>query len=404
MPPMRVRRGSRIPRWSYSLSSFIFAVAEAAEGEEDAPVSGPETGLPQCGQTLASVVISAPSMVGPASRPEQHYHPFIFADYTKRVPISPAINPAARPRMLVCDLDGTLLNGQSLMTQPTLSALQQAVEAGIEVVFATGRRHSYACTVLDSAGFHRNTVLVSSNGAITRTMAGERMQRTSMPVATALLLCRHLMDYRESLIFTFERTGPGSMAVQDIDALHQRLPRWVDSNRHEIACCLPLETAFDSGNEPIQAMICGTVTEMKEARIFLDSPAALPLRQNISLHRTEYIHRDLSVLDLMPRGCSKGAAIARLAGERGINAAEIACIGDNMNDADMLAFAGQPIVMKNAAAELLAMAESNGWTITGSNDEDGAAHAILRMLNDSPRASERNFASFAIPAVDTVGS
>lgn len=299
--------------------------------------------------------------------------------------------------MLVCDLDGTLLNSQGLMTPATLSALRQAIEAGIEIVFATGRRHSYAHTVLAPAGLHHETVLISSNGAITRTIAGERMQRFSMPVSTALLLCEHLADFRESLIFTFEATGPGAMAVQDIEALHRRLPRWVDSNRHEIACFVPLEDAFASGNEPIQAMICGTVDEMKGAIDFLNSEDKRHLRQNIAVQKTEYIHRNLSVLDLMPHGCSKGNALASLAALRGIAAAEIACIGDNMNDADMLAFAGRPVVMKNAAAELLAMAEENGWQITGSNEEDGAAAAILQMVQLPQSAIS---ASFPVPVMD----
>ncbi len=293
------------------------------------------------------------------------------------------------PRMLVCDLDGTLLNSHGVMTEPTIAALRQAVDAGVEVAFATGRRHNFAWKVLEPAGLLEATVLISSNGAITCTLGGQRMQRTCMPVPTALLLCQRLASFRSSLIFTFERTGPGALAVEDVDALHHRIPRWVDSNVHEIECFVPLERAFDSGDEPVQGMICGTLKEMEEAMSVLDdaAPEAAGLRQRISIHRTEYAARDLSIVDLMQDGCSKGNAIARFAAERGIHAAEIACIGDNMNDADMLAFAGQAVVMKNAPAELLAMAAGNGWTVTGSNEEDGAAQAILRMLEMAPRAA-----------------
>ncbi len=287
-----------------------------------------------------------------------------------------------RPRMLVCDLDGTLLNSKGTMTDATVAALRLAVDEGMEIAFATGRRHNFAWRVLEAIGLHPETVLISSNGAITCTFAGERKQRLSMPVATALLLCERLARFRDSLIFTFERTGQGALVVEDIDALHARIPRWVESNMHEIACCSPLENAFAVGAEPIQAMICGTLKEMEAAMAVLaDSSAeAVRLRRALSVHRTEYATRDLAIVDLMPAGCSKGNAIAALAADRGFEAAEIACIGDNMNDADMLAFAGQPVVMKNAPAELLAMAARNGWAVTGSNDEDGAAQAILRML------------------------
>ncbi len=304
-----------------------------------------------------------------------------------------------RPRMLVCDLDGTLLNSKGIMTDATVAALRQAVDEGVEIVFATGRRHNFAWKVLEPMGLHHTTMLISSNGAISCTLAGARKQRLSMPVATALLLCKQLASFRDSLIFTFERTGPGALVVENIDALHARIPRWVESNAHEIACFVPLESAFETGDDPVQAMICGTLEQMEEAMAVLDDPApvAVRLRRGLAIHRTEYPTRDLSIVDLMPDGCSKGNAIATLAAERRIDAAEIACIGDNMNDADMLAFAGQPVVMKNAPAELLALAAANGWAVTGTNDEDGAAQAILRML-EGPVRSAGNLDRIAVPA------
>ena len=292
--------------------------------------------------------------------------------------------------MLACDLDGTLLNGQGRMTPATLAALRLAVEQGVEIVFATGRRHSFAASVLEPMGIDSETILISSNGAIVSTVAGRRRQRLSMPVATALLLCRQLTACRDSLIFTFERTGPGALVVEDIEALHRRIPRWVDSNAHEIECFLPLERAFDTGEEPIQAMICGTLRQMQEAMAVLDDPVpmAVELRRGLAIHFTEYSARDLSIVDLMPAGCSKGNAVARLARERGIEAAEVACMGDNMNDVDMLAFAGRPVVMANAAAALLEMAVMHGWEVTGSNEEDGAAQAILRMLEGAAAGAD----------------
>ena len=295
------------------------------------------------------------------------------------------------PRLFVCDLDGTLLTGHGVLTPATAAALRQAVDTGVEIAFATGRRHSFAWQILAPLGLHPGTVLISSNGAITRTFAGETIHRVAMPAATALLLCHQFGRYRDSLIFTFDRTGPGSLMVEDIEALHRHIPRWVDSNRHEIECVLPLERAFARGEEPVQAMICGTPQAMREAIAFLEEETpnvthgeAAQVCRSISVHRTEYAARDLSIVDLMPGGCSKGSAIARLAALRGIQAAEVAAIGDNMNDADMLAYAGCAVVMKNSPTELLAMASRNGWSVTGSNEEDGAAQAILGMLEKAP--------------------
>jgi hypothetical protein len=300
-----------------------------------------------------------------------------------------------RPRILACDLDGTLLNGKGVLTEATAAALRKAVASDVEVVFATGRRHSFAWTMLAPLGLDPETVLISSNGAITRTFGGRPINRIGLPVETALQLCRQLDDFRNSLVFTFDRTGPGALVVEDIAALHARLSRWVESNLHELEAVLPLERAFDGGEEPVQAMICGTLAVMNEGLAVLDAPTeqAENLRKIISIHRTEYPARDLSIVDLMPHGCSKGSALARLAGDRGVDAAEIVAIGDNMNDAEMLAYAGSPVVMENSPAELLAMAAANGWSVTGSNEFDGAAQAILRMLKEDSKADREDTAA-----------
>ena len=57
--------------------------------------------------------------------------------------------------------------------------------------------------------------------------------------------------------------------------------------------------------------------------------------------RTEYPARDLSILDLLPRGVSKGWALERLARRLGMDRKETMAIGDNWNDVDMLEWAGQ---------------------------------------------------------------
>jgi hydroxymethylpyrimidine pyrophosphatase-like HAD family hydrolase len=293
------------------------------------------------------------------------------------------------PRILACDLDGTLLNGKGVLTDATAAALRHAIANGVEVVFATGRRHSFAWTMLAPLGLDPETVLISSNGAITRTFSGRPIDRIGLPVETALQLCRQLNDFRNSLVFTFDRTGPGALVVENIPALHARLSRWVESNLHELEAVLPLERAFDSGEEPVQAMICGTLAVMSEGLAVLDESTsdAESLRRIISIHRTEYPARDLSIVDLMPSGCSKGSALARLAEERGVDAADIVAIGDNMNDAEMLAYAGRAVVMENSPTELLELAAANGWSVTGSNESEGAARAILRLLQDREPAT-----------------
>jgi hydroxymethylpyrimidine pyrophosphatase-like HAD family hydrolase len=96
--------------------------------------------------------------------------------------------------------------------------------------------------------------------------------------------------------------------------------------------------------------------------------------------RTEYPARDLSILDLLPPGISKGWALERLATRLGVDRKETMAIGDNWNDAGMLEWAGQGIVMANAAEELRTLAKTRGWKQAPSNDEDGVAVVLEAAL------------------------
>ncbi len=100
----------------------------------------------------------------------------------------------------------------------------------------------------------------------------------------------------------------------------------------------------------------------------------------IALSRTEYPERDLSIVDILPAGCSKGAALRRLAIDQGIRTEEILAIGDNWNDLSMLEMAGRAVLMANAPEDLKVLARERGWTIGGRHEDDAVAVAIEAAL------------------------
>ena len=108
------------------------------------------------------------------------------------------------------------------------------------------------------------------------------------------------------------------------------------------------------------------------------------------MHRTEYAARNLSILDLLPPGCSKGAALDSLARIRGLEREQIMAIGDNLNDLEMLEYAGRAVVMANASEEILTLARRRGWEITASNDDDGVALAVEEILRQGMQDAEGN--------------
>ena len=290
-------------------------------------------------------------------------------------------------RLIAIDIDGTLTPSTGPKISPrNCAALQAAEAAGIEIVISTGRRQAYAMPLIAQVGLSENSVMISSNGAVVRSFDGELLDRRFLPVETARELCVALRGYG-TMVFTFDRDGTGSLVIESLQQLHARIDRWVEANRPYLTEIQPIERAFDGGEEPIQGMLCGTLAEMAaaEKQLLLSDVAG-----QIAMHRTEYAARNLSILDLLPPGCSKGAALASLASIRGLEREQIMAIGDNLNDLEMLEYAGRAVVMANASQEILALAQHRGWELTASNDEDGVALAVEEVLRSVTQDAEGN--------------
>lgn len=309
--------------------------------------------------------------------------------------------------MIAIDLDGTLLGAEGRVSADNLAAIRSAEAAGVEVVIATGRRHCYAMRCLTGLELQPSSVLVSSNGTVTRTIGdGARLiDRTLLPRETALWLCEQLDDFRNAMVLTFDRVqpdgedAPGALVIEDLAELHASIGRWMLANEPYIEHVRPIEGAL-ADEAPIQMMLCGSVERMRraEARL-LKAPGVFAAQSSlgedhatarITLSRTEYLERDLSLLDILPAGCSKGAALLRLAAERGIGAQNMMAIGDNWNDLSMLEIAGHPVLMDNAPEDLKTLARARGWKIGGHHDQHGVAEAITAALEQVSGPSERN--------------
>jgi Cof subfamily protein (haloacid dehalogenase superfamily) len=292
-------------------------------------------------------------------------------------------------KMIVADIDGTLLGSPgTAVSRRNRRALLEAQASGIEIVIATGRRQAYAMPLIDPIGLKPETVFISSNGTVTRTMAGERIDRFLLSVETARALCPALRPFGTT-VFTFDHDGPGELVLESIEALNARVSLWVEANRPWIREVRPLERAFDEGEAPVQGMVCGGVEEMRRAEEWL---AESELAALVEMHRTEYPARDLTILDILSPGCSKGAALRRLANQRGLALEDIMAIGDNWNDLEMLEFAGRAVVVRNGAPDLVELARRRGWEIAPANDEDGVAQVIEALLaGDEPeRGNDAN--------------
>jgi hydroxymethylpyrimidine pyrophosphatase-like HAD family hydrolase len=295
-------------------------------------------------------------------------------------------------RLIAIDMDGTLLHSDGHVSARNLAAIREAEAHGIEIAIATGRRHCYAMRVLRELDRPAHTALISSNGTVIRTLGSELLYREHMPLETARWLCEHMTDFRGTLVLTFDKVRAdgeddrGALVCERMDELNASIGRWMEVNEPYMEHVSPIEHALDDA-APIQMMLCGPIDRMREAEAHLLSEpritnvdGACEPGIEVTLHRTEYPHRDLCIIDILPAGCSKASALLHLAELRGIDASEILAIGDNWNDVPMFQIAGQSAVMANAPADLRALAAERGWSIAPSNDEDGVASVIEVVL------------------------
>src|SRR5437773_4548804 len=120
-------------------------------------------------------------------------------------------------RLLAIDIDGTLLNSQFQIAEADLDALRRAHQSGIEVILVTGRRHTFALPMARQLGF--DLWLISSNGAVTRSLAGETFHRDMMPAETCHRLCGAMQQFRGNTVLTFDRETKGAIVLERMDEL-----------------------------------------------------------------------------------------------------------------------------------------------------------------------------------------
>ena len=285
-----------------------------------------------------------------------------------RSPIAEARSPVSI-RLLASDIDGTLLNPQFKISDDDLAALRRAHAAGIEIVLVTGRRHTFALPIAQQLGF--DLWLISSNGAVTRSLSGETFHRDLMPRELCRQICGAMQAFRGHTVLTFDNETKGAIVLEHLDDLNASIRRWLEKNMPFIEFVIPIENALVQ--DPVQVMFCGSMARMSAALAALEASG---LGNRVTILRTEYPERDLSMIDVLNSGCSKGHALQRWAAHRGFGREQVMAIGDNHNDVEMLEFAGHPVIMGNACEEL----RGRGWNLTLGNDSCGVAAALAELV------------------------
>ncbi len=273
-------------------------------------------------------------------------------------------------RLIAIDIDGTLLDSSGRLPDANRQAIHAAVSRGVEVVLATGRTFHHARPIAAKLG--GALTLIVSNGALVKTVEGGTLATRLLPRHLARDLIVATRPVRGGAAIIFDRPDAGQYVYERIDWSHPQRRWYYERNHVYMTETSPLETALNE--EPVQVAFTGGVDEM---RVLADHVRDLSCAEQLTLTLTEYEDRDFSLFDVTAHGCSKGRTLADWAARRQVRSSEVMAVGDNLNDQDMLEFAGHPVVMGNAVPELM----RRGWPSTAGHDDNGLAQAIeMRVL------------------------
>ena len=268
-------------------------------------------------------------------------------------------------RLIAIDIDGTLLDGRWQLPAANRSAVAAAVARGIHVALATGRRFDFARPVLDLVP--EIPTIIVSGGAVTKSRDGVTLARRTLPAAVARRILDVTREFRRDMGVVFDRSGANQVMYEQIAWDDPRHQGYFERNRDALGEVAPLEACLTE--DPIQVMAASSVERI---RALVGALEAIPSPRAFEIALTEYAARDLSILDVTGERVSKGSALAELARTLDVGRHEVMALGDNLNDLTMLEFAGLPVVMGNAPADLKRL----GWAETLSNDDAGVAVAI----------------------------
>jgi Cof subfamily protein (haloacid dehalogenase superfamily) len=267
-----------------------------------------------------------------------------------RVPESPY-------RLIVVDLDGTLLNPQSKISPRTRAALERANAEGIAIAVATGRSYPllrYFCGDLPLSGPQ-----ITFNGAVVvDPVTGMPTFLQAVPVA----LVRPVLDFmREEGVFA-------SYYTEDAIYVH-------DHSRLELAL-VPADFP-----QPIAVPDLYALTHLPCIKLVVvaerERIATLRPRAEAAFGDLLYVTQTSPVLlEFLHPEVSKGAALRKAMEYLGLEPPQVIAFGDSHNDLELLAAAGTGVAMGNASAEVRAAAD----LVAPSNVEDGIAVVLNAVL------------------------
>ena len=267
------------------------------------------------------------------------------------------------PRLVALDIDGTLFANEpstglveETVSPDVVAAVRRAYAAGAHVVMATGRSTFGVSHVWDQLGLPLNggkVLSVASNGSVIFSYPPVEVRSTVTFDASAIV--RMLMAEVPNAAVAVEEVGVG-----------YRLNRPFPDG--EITGEMVLQTVEELVAKPVTRVIIRDPHSSEEEFV--------ELAEKLGLSGTNYFIGWTAWLDIAPEGISKASALADVAGELGVDQADVLAIGDGRNDIEMLRWAGRGVAMGQSPLEVQEAADD----VTETVANDGVARELSRWF------------------------
>lgn len=286
-------------------------------------------------------------------------------------------------KLIAIDLDGTLLNSYGEISIKNKEAIKYAIEKGVEVVLASGRDPKTMENISDELGI--NNFLIAGNGASVYDINQKKnIYENFLNLDKALKVIKICKDnsiffsvyttegiITEGLkynikVFNNENSHKPNNKRTNIEIV-ENIYEYVEEHRPNI-----LKIIICDENRIIFNNIIDKMKQVNDIEILdVEHMSKKIIRIGTEEHKIEYFYTEVTNKD-----ANKWPAIQFLIEKLSIPEEEVICIGDNMNDLEMVKKAGIGIVMKNSALEKLNIANY----VTEDNNSDGVGNAIYKYI------------------------
>ncbi|MBQ8507689.1 MAG: HAD family phosphatase [Clostridia bacterium] len=262
-------------------------------------------------------------------------------------------------RMIVTDLDGTLLAGGNNIPEENISALARAMEAGVRVVLCSGRMVEATCPIWEKV--RSNAPMVLFNGAMVYDGENDEILRGhTIPRETALAVLREV-EARGCYVQAFPGRGyylekanewtayySGKIGVQGIET-GRKLSAWLDTDVYKLLCL------------------------GKPEQLALLARELGPKFPDVCFVKSAETH-----LEIVAAGVDKSTGLRELGEILGISPQEMIGFGDEANDLPMLSHVGTVYVMENAPENV----RREVRLVAPRNTQAGLAKIVNLCLNE----------------------